>query len=154
MKVDIDEAVRLRVEAALGAAPIKLEATVRPIEPRGKMIGFASINFGGAITLHDFRIFNGEKGLFVTPPSVKDSTTRSGYRDTARLMGDDNELPRSRDCGVSIPLILATRSVFYKEAQQSCGELNPKRLKINLMSWCGMHMSRRLRNYRPAPPPC
>ena len=41
----------------------------------------------------------------------------------------DNELPRSRDCGVSIPLILATRSVFYKEAQQSCGELNPKRLK-------------------------
>jgi len=40
-----------------------------------------------------------------------------------------NELPRSRDCGVSIPLILATRSVFYKEAQQSCGELNPKRLK-------------------------
>jgi len=38
-----------------------------------------------------------------------------------------NELPRSRDCGVSIPLILATRSVFYKEAQQSCGELNPKR---------------------------
>jgi len=89
LKVDIDEAVRLRVEAALGAAPIKLEATVRPIEPRGKMIGFASINFGGAITLHDFRIFNGEKGLFVTPPSVKDSTTRSGYRDTARLMGDD-----------------------------------------------------------------
>ena len=41
-----------------------------------------------------------------------------------------NELPRSRDCGVSIPLILATRSVFYKEAQQSCGELNPKRLNI------------------------
>ena len=49
----------------------------------------------------------------------------------ARTTTTANELPRSRDCGVSIPLILATRSVFYKEAQQSCGELNPKRLKLN-----------------------
>ena len=75
--------------AVMEAAPIKLEVTVRPIEPRGKLIGFASVNFGGAITVHDFRVFNGENGLFVGVPSVKDSTSRSGYRDTARLMGDD-----------------------------------------------------------------
>jgi len=47
--------------AAVEAAPIKLEVTVRPIEPRGKLIGFASVNFGGAITVHDFQIFNGER---------------------------------------------------------------------------------------------
>ncbi len=74
---------------AAETAPMKLEVTVRPIEPRGKLIGFASVNFGGAITVHDFRVFNGENGLFVGNPSTKDNSSRTGYRDTARLVGDD-----------------------------------------------------------------
>ena len=70
-------------------APMQIDVTVRPIEPKGKLIGFASINFGGVITVHDFRVFNGENGLFVGNPSRPDSTSRTGYRDTARLIGDD-----------------------------------------------------------------
>lgn len=68
---------------------ISLEVTVRPIEPRGKLIGFATVNFGGMVTVPDFKVFNGEKGLFVANPSSRDESTRSGYRDTARVMGDD-----------------------------------------------------------------
>ena len=71
------------------AAPMQLDVTVRPIEPNGKMIGFASVTFGGAVTVHDFKVFNGKNGLFVGNPSRQDSTSRTGYRDTARLIGDD-----------------------------------------------------------------
>lgn len=88
LKVDIDEAVRLRVEAALGAAPMKVEVNVRPIEPMGKMIGIASVNFGGGLVVDDFKVFNGEKGLFVGAPSKPDNSTRSGYRRTARIIDD------------------------------------------------------------------
>lgn len=71
--------------AAAEAAPVKLEVTVRPIEPRGKLIGFASVNFGGVV-VDDFKVFDGEKGLFVGNPSRPDNTTRSGYRSTARVI--------------------------------------------------------------------
>ena len=94
--------------AAVEAAPIKLEVTVRPIEPRGKLIGFASVNFGGAITVHDFRVFNGENGLFVGVPSVKDASSRSGYRDTARLIGDD----------IKNQLNMAARDTYIAEVQK------------------------------------
>ena len=94
--------------AAVEAAPIKLEVTVRPIEPRGKLIGFASVNFGGAITVHDFRVFNGENGLFVGVPSVKDASSRSGYRDTARLIGDD----------IKNQLNMAARDAYVAEVQK------------------------------------
>ena len=94
--------------AVMEAAPIKLEVTVRPIEPRGKLIGFASVNFGGAITVHDFRVFNGENGLFVGVPSVKDSTSRSGYRDTARLIGDD----------IKNQLNMAARDAYVAEVEK------------------------------------
>lgn len=101
-------ATQAPAEVEQQAEPIKLDVTVRPIEPRGKMIGFASVNFGGAITVHDFRIFNGEKGLFVTPPSVKDESTRSGYRDIARLSGDE----------IKTQLNIAVRDAYIEEVQK------------------------------------
>jgi len=75
--------------AAGNAAPIDLAVTVRPITPQGKLIGFATVTFGGVITVPDFRVFNGEKGLFVSNPSRPDGTANKGYRDTAFLQGDD-----------------------------------------------------------------
>jgi DNA-binding cell septation regulator SpoVG len=76
------------------AEPVGISVTVRPIEPRGKLIGFATVTIdsaelGGKITIPDFKVFNGEKGLFVGNPSTKDPTAQSGYRDTARVTGGD-----------------------------------------------------------------
>lgn len=68
--------------------PFNLEVTVRPIEPRGKLIGFASVNFGGVI-VDDFRVFDGEKGMFVANPSKTDSSSRSGFRSTAQVVDPD-----------------------------------------------------------------
>jgi len=69
--------------------PISLDVIVRPIEPKGKLIGFATVTFAGAVTIPDFKIFNGENGLFVGSPSRPDETSRTGYRDTARVIGDE-----------------------------------------------------------------
>ncbi len=40
--VTVDEAVTLRTDAILQEAAVPIEVTVRPIEPQGKLIGFAS----------------------------------------------------------------------------------------------------------------
>lgn len=81
--ISIDEAVKLRVEQAVAAAT-EPQVTVRPIEPQGKVIGFASVTVGG-ITVDDFKVVNGKNGLFLGAPSKPDPSTRSGYRATVRV---------------------------------------------------------------------
>lgn len=81
--ISIDEAVRLRVEQSVAAATAP-QVSVRPIEPQGKLIGFASVNFGGVV-VDDFKVVNGKNGVFLGAPSKPDPTTRSGYRSTARV---------------------------------------------------------------------
>ena len=76
--------VQLRVEKNLEAAEVPIEVTVRPIEPQGKLIGFASVNIGG-IVIDDFKVVNGKNGIFLGEPSKPDPTTRTGYRSTARV---------------------------------------------------------------------
>jgi DNA-binding cell septation regulator SpoVG len=90
------------------AAPMQIDVAVRPIEPKGKLIGFATVTFGEAIAIPDFRIFNGENGLFVGNPSKQDSTSRTGYRDTARLIGDD----------IKEQLNVAVRDAYISEVEK------------------------------------
>ena len=81
--ISIDEAVALRVEKNLEAAT-SMEVSVRPIAPQGKVIGFASISFGGVV-VDDFKIVDGANGLFVGMPSKPAPGTRTGYRATVRV---------------------------------------------------------------------
>lgn len=82
--VTIDEAVKMRTDAVLQEAAIPIEVSVRPIEPQGKLIGFASVNFGGVV-VDDFKVVNGQNGIFLGAPSKPDPTSRSGYRSTVRI---------------------------------------------------------------------
>lgn len=82
--VTVDEAVKLRTDAILQEAAVPIEVTVRPIEPQGKLIGFASVNFGGVV-VDDFKVVNGQNGVFLGAPSKPDPTSRSGYRATVRI---------------------------------------------------------------------
>ena len=81
--ISVDEAVKLRVEQAVAAAT-EPQVTVRPIEPQGKIIGFASVNFGGVV-VDDFKVVNGKNGVFLGAPSKPDPGSRYGYRTTARV---------------------------------------------------------------------
>ena len=87
--ISIDEAVALRVEKNLEAAT-SMEVSVRPIAPQGKVIGFASINFGGVV-VDDFKIVNGDKGVFVGMPSKPAPNTKSGYRSTVRVTNREHQ---------------------------------------------------------------
>ena len=72
------------VEKSLEAAPLPIEVMVRPIEPMGKLLGYASVNIGG-IVVDDFKVVDGKNGLFLSPPSKESNRTRSGYRATTRV---------------------------------------------------------------------
>ena len=85
--ISIDEAVRLRVEQAVAEATAP-QVTVRPIEPQGKLIGFASVNIGGVV-VDDFKVVDGKNGVFLGAPSKPDPTSRTGYRTTARETNRD-----------------------------------------------------------------
>lgn len=67
-------------EAAL---PLKLDVSVRPIEPKGNLLGFASVTFNNSFAVNDFKVLQSDKGLFVGMPSKPDKTSKTGYRDTA-----------------------------------------------------------------------
>lgn len=82
--ISIDEAVKLRVEKSIEAAPLPLTVTVRPIEPMGSLRGYASINIGG-IVVDDFKVVDGKNGMFLSVPSKEAPGTRSGYRATTRV---------------------------------------------------------------------
>lgn len=84
--ISIDEAVALRVEQAVAEA-MQVEVNVRAIEPRGKLIGLAEVKTGG-LRVDDFKVFNGDEGLFLGAPSVKDPNARGGFRRTVRADSD------------------------------------------------------------------
>ena len=71
-------------QEAAPALPMKLDISVRPIEPKGNLLGFASLKINDSFVVDDFRILQGDKGLFVGMPSKPDRKSKTGYRDTAR----------------------------------------------------------------------
>lgn len=69
--------------------PIKLDVTARLVEPKGNLVGFASVCINDAFVVNDFKILQSDKGLFVGMPSKPDKTSKTGYRDTARPITGD-----------------------------------------------------------------
>lgn len=66
------------------ALPVKLDVTVRPINPVGNLVAFASLKINDCFVIDDFKVLQSDKGLFVGMPSKPDKTSKTGYRDTAR----------------------------------------------------------------------
>ena len=62
--------------------PFQMDITARPIEPKGNLLGFASVKLNNLVTIYDLRILQGENGLFVGMPSKADPTSKTGYRNT------------------------------------------------------------------------
>ncbi|MDU5947748.1 MAG: SpoVG family protein [Paenibacillus macerans] len=66
------------------ALPLKLDVTARLIEPKGNLVGFASLKLNDCFVIDDFKILQNDKGIFVGMPSKPDKTSKTGYRDTSR----------------------------------------------------------------------
>ena len=66
------------------AAPIKLDVSVRVIEPVKNLMGFASVKFNDCFVVENLKIVQGSKGLFLGMPSQPDG--KGGYYD-GKLLG-------------------------------------------------------------------
>ena len=71
-------------QEAAPVLPMKLDITVRPVEPKGNLVGFASLKINDSFVIDDFKVLQGDKGIFVGMPSKPDKNSKTGYRDTAR----------------------------------------------------------------------
>ena len=52
-------------QEAAPVLPMKLDVSVRPIEPKGHLVGFASLKINDSFVIDDFKILQSDKGLFV-----------------------------------------------------------------------------------------
>lgn len=71
-------------EPEQAALPLKLDISVRPIDPIKNLIGFANVKINDCFVVEDFKILQSDKGLFVGMPSKPDRNSKTGYRDTAK----------------------------------------------------------------------
>ena len=62
--------------------PMKLDVSVRLIDPVKNLIGFASVKFNDCFVVENFKILQGEKGIYAGMPSQPDRN--GGYRDVAK----------------------------------------------------------------------
>lgn len=60
---------------------------IRRISKEGKMKAVVSITFDNAFVVHDIKIIEGEKGLFIAMPSRK--AADGEYRDIAHLINSE-----------------------------------------------------------------
>jgi stage V sporulation protein G len=57
------------------AAPLKLDVSVRTIEPKNNLLAFASVTINDSFKAHGFKILSGDNGLYVNMPSAKTNKT-------------------------------------------------------------------------------
>lgn len=115
--VSVDEAVKMRVAAELAQRPLDMEVTVRPIEPKGNLLGFASVKFGGGVTVDDFKIVEGKDSLFVGVPSKPDQSSKTGYRNTVKIDTDFRDAFSDK--------VLGEYHLAVEQAQSRAANLRP-----------------------------
>lgn len=71
-------------QEAPGGSGLKLDVTARPIDPIKNLVGFATVKLNDCFVVEDFKILQGDKGLYVGMPSKPDKNSRTGYRDTVK----------------------------------------------------------------------
>ncbi len=63
------------------------DVRVRKMEKEGKMKAVASVTFDDELVIHDIKVIEGEKGLFIAMPSKK--VISGEYRDIAHPINAD-----------------------------------------------------------------
>ncbi|MCG4808037.1 septation protein SpoVG family protein [Collinsella aerofaciens] len=64
-----EETMQEKVANTTPAAPLKLDVSVRVIEPVKNLMGFASVKFNDCFVVENLKIVQGSKGLFLGMPS-------------------------------------------------------------------------------------
>ncbi len=102
------------------AAPIKLDVSVRVIEPVKNLMGFASVKFNDCFVVENLKIVQGSKGLFLGMPSQPDG--KGGYRDMVYPMGFASV--KFNDCFVveNLKIVQGSKGLFLGMPSQPDGK--------------------------------
>ena len=73
--------------AAAEISPLQMDVSVRLVEPKDNLLGFASVVLNKSIVIDDISIVRSNNGIFVGMPSKPDPTKPSGYKQVARPIG-------------------------------------------------------------------
>ena len=84
------------------------DVKIRKIKKEGKLKGIASITFDDEFVVHDIKIIQGERGLFVVMPSRK--SVRGDFKNIAHPI---NSSARDK---VENSIIQKFKSIFLEEA--------------------------------------
>ena len=87
--IELDEAVSRRIDAVRQFPDLsQINVDVRLLNnPQGKLIGLASVEYHG-FKMDNFKVFNGENGLFLGEPTIKDGKSNNFIK-TIRVSGDE-----------------------------------------------------------------
>ena len=86
---------------------------IRKVEREGKMRGMASVTFDHSFVVHDIKIIEGEKGLFIAMPSRK--AHDGEYRDIAHPINS-----ATREC-IQTAVLAAYRETVANSAETGGG---------------------------------
>ena len=66
---------------------IKLDVTVRPIEPKNNLLAFANVRINDCFVVEGLKVCNGKNGLFVDMPSSPDG--KGGFKEVCKPVTKD-----------------------------------------------------------------
>lgn len=139
------EPVKPEPAADTAGLPMKLDVTARPIEPKGNLVGFASLKINDCFVVNDFKILQSEKGLFVGMPSKPDQSSRTGYRDTA--------MPITKEFRTQ--LTKTVTEAYHKEVEKlqarAAAIATPETESIGKQLEAGKEQAAKNKSSRPAP---
>ncbi len=81
------------------AAPIKLDVSVRVIEPVKNLMGFASVKFNDCFVVENLKIVQGSKGSFLGCPASQTAKAATGIWPTLSQRSSGNSQYR---CSASL----------------------------------------------------
>ena len=94
-----DEKNTTQQETEPAAMPLKLDISTRPIEPKGNLVGFASVKFNDAFVVEDFKILQSDKGLFVGMPSKPDKSSKTCRKKSFHdFLGSNHNIEQTYYC--------------------------------------------------------
>lgn len=78
-KVETAKAPAAPEEATKQPLPIDLDVRINSIRPQGSLKAIASVNLNGQFAVHNVKVMEGSKGLFISMPSYRGGNGQ--YRD-------------------------------------------------------------------------
>ena len=116
-----DQTAQQTAAPAQEMPPMHLDVRVRPITPKGNLLGYASVNMNGCFAVDGIKVVSGEKGIFINMPSYQ--TGNGQYRNVCFPVTKEFHQQLSQEVVTGYHQALEQMQTASQEAQQRAGAL-------------------------------